>query len=113
MRLENEFGIKCDHYFSYESSIRSRHLIHLKINVCEPLNYALVGTSVLVGTFLFGFLLIVLIRWAVRVKDAREYERFEQEQRRSMLQESPLYRDPITHYEVPNTINRNDSNPFL
>lgn len=55
----------------------------------------------------------MVIRYLVKIKDAQEYARFEQEQKESVLQESPLYRNPVSHYVVPSKINRKDSNPFL
>lgn len=113
MRLENKFGLKCDHYFGYKNSGPTNHVLQVQINNCEPVNYALMASSVLVTTFLLGFLLIMVIRYLVKIKDAQEYARFEQEQKESVLQESPLYRNPVSHYVVPSKINRKDSNPFL
>ena len=91
---------------------QSENYLLIQLNNCEPVNYvALIGfTSI--ATFVIGLLIILLIWCCIRAKDAREYARFEEDQRNSYLMESPIYKDPIRHYEVPKEINRKQSNPF-
>lgn len=112
-RVENKFGIKCDHYFTYELMDQLENYLLIQINICEPLNYMAVIGFVSVATFILGLLIICIIWGCIRAKDAREYARFEADQRNSYLMESPIYKDPITRYVVPKEVNRKRSNPFL
>ncbi|KAI8125712.1 Integrin beta-nu [Lucilia cuprina] len=112
-RVENKFGIKCDHYFTYQTTGQSENYLLIQLNSCEPLNYVALVGFVSAATFLLGLLLIIIIWACIRAKDAREYARFEEDQRNSYLMESPIYRDPIGRYIVPKEVNRKQSNPFL
>ncbi|XP_075153165.1 integrin betanu subunit [Haematobia irritans] len=112
-RVENEYGIKCDHYFTYKIVDHVENYLLIQINTCEPLNYLAVIGFISVATFILGLLIICIVWGCIRAKDAREYARFEEDQRNSYLMESPIYKDPIGRYIVPKEINRKQSNPFL
>lgn len=64
-------------------------------------------------TLLIGLLIIFIILWYIRAKDAREYAKFEEDQKNSVRQENPIYRDPVGRYEVPKALSvKYDENPF-
>lgn len=112
-RVENEFGIECDHYFTYKMINHLENYLLIQINKCEPINYASVIGFVMLATFILGLIIICIIWGCIRAKDAREYARFEADQARGYFMESPIYNDPIRKYVVPKEINRKQSNPFL
>ncbi|EDW64210.1 integrin beta-nu isoform X1 [Drosophila virilis] len=112
VRIVNKHGIQCDSYFSYQVVDHTNYLAIQAVD-CEPVNlYAMFGYISLI-TVLLGLIIIGLIWWCLRMKDAREYARFNEEQAKSTRQENPIYRDPIGHYEVPRALSANyDENPF-
>ncbi|XP_037927484.1 integrin beta-nu [Teleopsis dalmanni] len=112
-RIENQHGIKCDHFFTYQSLGQSENYLLIQANQCEPVNKVAFIGFISVATFLLGFLIILLAWMCIKAKDAREYARFEENQRNSVLMESPIYKDPITRYEVPKVLKQSNSNPFL
>ncbi|XP_013098468.2 integrin beta-nu isoform X1 [Stomoxys calcitrans] len=112
-RVENEYGIPCDHYFTYQMVAHMENYLLIQVNVCEPLNYMAVIGFVSLATFFLGLLLICIIWGCIRAKDKREYARFMADQENSYMEHSPIYRDPIGRFVVPKAVNRKQSNPFL
>ncbi|KAL9924309.1 integrin betanu subunit isoform 2-T2 [Glossina fuscipes fuscipes] len=113
VRLTNSDGMKCDYYFTYQSLGPAENYLLIQLTNCEPINLASVITFISLTTFILGFFVILFIWFCIRIKDAREYARFEDEQNKSVLMESPLYKDPVRRYEVPKELNGKPSNPFL
>lgn len=112
-RIEDRHGVKCDHYFTYQSLGQSENYLLIQINNCEPANYVALVGLLSVGTLILGLLVIWLVMCCLRAKDRLEYLSFEEDQRNSVLNMSPLYKDPIGRYEVPKQLNDEDDNPFL
>lgn len=105
--------MKCDYYFTYQSLGPAENYLLIQLTNCEPINLASVITFISLTTFILGFFIILFIWFCIRIKDAREYARFEDEQNKSVLMESPLYKDPVRRYEVPKELNGKPTNPFL
>lgn len=112
VRIVNKHGIPCDSFFAYQV-IDNVNYLAIQAVTCEPPNYYAIVGSVSLITLLVGLAIILLIWWCLRMKDAREYARFEEEQRNSVKQENPLYRNPTKLYEVPKALSEKyDENPF-
>ncbi|KAH8378296.1 hypothetical protein KR093_010628, partial [Drosophila rubida] len=112
VRIVNKHGIQCDSYFGYRVI---DHVNYLSIQAvdCEPTNYYAIFGFISLATLILGLAIICLAWWCVRLKDAREYARFEEEQLKSVRQENPIYRDPIGRYQVPKALSlKHDENPF-
>ncbi|EDW03625.1 GH10404 [Drosophila grimshawi] len=112
VRIVNSHGIQCDSFFGYNVIDRVNYL-NIQAVECEPANlYAIFGVISL-ATVLLGLFIIGLFWWCLRMKDAREYARFKEEQANSVRQENPIYRNPISHFEVPRSLSvKPDENPF-
>ncbi|SPP82125.1 integrin beta-nu [Drosophila guanche] len=112
VRIVNKHGIQCDSYFGYQVIDHANYL-SIQAENCEPLDYVALFGFISGFTLLIGLLLIFLILWCIRAKDAREFARFEQERENCVRQENPLYRDPVGRYEVPRVLSEKfDENPF-
>ncbi|KAH8412694.1 hypothetical protein KR009_004851 [Drosophila setifemur] len=113
VRIVNKHGIQCDSYFAY-TVIDHDNFLSIQANNCEPLDYVALFGYISAFTLLIGLLIIFLVYWCIRAKDAREYARFVDEQKTMVRQENPLYRDPVGRYEVPRTLSDryDDDNPF-
>ncbi|XP_023172973.1 integrin beta-nu isoform X2 [Drosophila hydei] len=112
VRIVNQHGIQCDSYFNYQVIDRANYLA-IQANDCEPLNmYAMFGYISLI-TVILGLIIIGLIWWCLRMKDAREVARFQKQLADNVRQENPIYRNPKTYYEVPKALSANfTENPF-
>ncbi|KAH8419247.1 hypothetical protein KR222_000066 [Zaprionus bogoriensis] len=112
VRIVNRHGIACDNYFGYEVVNHANYLTIQAVN-CEPPNYYAIFGSISLITLFIGLAIIWLVWWCLRLKDAREYARFESEQQNSVKQENPIYRNPVSQYEVPKVLSvKYDENPF-
>ncbi|KAH8246535.1 hypothetical protein KR038_011727 [Drosophila bunnanda] len=112
VRIVNKHGIQCDSFFSYQVINPSNELAIQAVD-CEPLDYMALFGFISGFTVLAGLLLMCLIWWCIRAKDAREYARFEEDQKNWVRQENPIYRDPVGRYEVPKALSvKYDENPF-
>lgn len=112
VRIVNKHGISCDSYFGYQVIDHVNYLAIQAVD-CEPANYVAIFGFISLITLLLGMAVILLFWWCLRMKDAREYARFESEQRNSVRQENPIYRDPVNRYEVPKALSvKYDENPF-
>ncbi|EDW77875.2 uncharacterized protein Dwil_GK24312 [Drosophila willistoni] len=112
VRIVNKHGISCDSYFGY-SVVGHTNYLSIQAVECEPPNYYAIVGYISLFTLLAGLALILLIRWCVNRKDAREYARFEEEQAKTVNQENPIYRDPVGRYTVPKALSvKYDENPF-
>ncbi|XP_017094933.3 integrin beta-nu isoform X1 [Drosophila bipectinata] len=112
VRLVNKHGIQCDSFFEYQV-IDHANFLTIQAVDCEPLDYVALFGFISGFTLLIGLLLIFLVWWCIRAKDAREYGRFLEEQKTVVRQENPIYRDPVGRYKVPESLSDNfDKNPF-
>ncbi|KAH8269348.1 hypothetical protein KR018_006001, partial [Drosophila ironensis] len=112
VRLVNKHGIQCDSFFDYQVLDHANYLTIQAVD-CEPLDYVALFGFISAFTLLLGLLVIFLVWWCIRTKDAREYARFEEDQKNAVRQENPIYRDPVGRYEVPKALSTKfDENPF-
>eukprot|EP00099_Drosophila_melanogaster_P013348 NP_001303333.1 integrin betanu subunit, isoform B [Drosophila melanogaster] len=112
VRLVNKHGIQCDSFFVYQVIDHSNFLTIQAVD-CEPPDYVALVGYISAFTLLIGLLIIFIILWYIRAKDAREYAKFEEDQKNSVRQENPIYRDPVGRYEVPKALSvKYDENPF-
>ncbi|XP_044249425.2 integrin beta-nu [Drosophila takahashii] len=112
VRMVNKHGIQCDSFFAYQVIDHTNFLI-IKDGECDPPDYVALVGYISAFTLLIGLASMFLIFWCIRAKDAREYARFEEDQKSRLLQENPIYRDPVGRYEVPKALSvKYDENPF-
>lgn len=112
VRIVNKHGIQCDSYFGYQVINKANYLAIQAVE-CEPANYYAIFGSISLITLLLGLFLIWLVWCCLRMKDAREYARFHEEQANNVKQLNPIYRDPVGRYEVPKALSAKfDENPF-
>ncbi|KAM8716791.1 hypothetical protein ACLKA7_003630 [Drosophila subpalustris] len=112
VRIVNKHGIQCDSYFGYQVIDQTNYLAIQAVE-CEPANYYAIFGFISLITVLLGLFVIWLFWCCLRMKDAREYARFHEEQANSQRQENPIYRDPVGRYEVPKALSAKfDENPF-
>jgi protocadherin alpha len=67
-------------------------------------NYAAYGLgAVVISTFLLGMIILCVIKINIMIADKREYAKFEEERKQTeyMINESPLYKSPVTKFENP------------
>lgn len=104
MRIKYEDTF-CEYEYSYNVDKASHTTLTILNQTCPPANYAIIGfISALIATVVVGLLSLCIWFICVSIKDKREYARFEMEQKektRYSLQMSPIYKSPITNYEVP------------
>lgn len=101
-------GHVCEHRFGYRvaDEPQQQRLSYLRIvrqECSAPVGAAVLGASILVATFLVGFMVLMAVKMVHMVQDRREFARFEAEVRQTKYEEftSPLYRSPTRVYEVP------------
>lgn len=112
LRTTTKDGIKCDHHFTYEIDPKLQTTM-LKIHDyrCTPVNYAGITLSIVLATFLIGCLIILMIKVHNVIQDKREYAKFDEERKNNTtyVDESPLYKPPITTYELPSSLKNADT----
>lgn len=113
MRLtQRDNSAVCEHRFGYRvvdaSTTRVSHLQIARERCAEPMDAAVVGAGILVGTFLLGCAILMAVKMVTVLKDRREFARFEAELKGMRYEEftSPLYRSPNRVYEVPELVRR-------
>lgn len=59
--------------------------------------------AIILFTFLAGIAVLLLVKCNIMISDRREFARFDQERREQTMYrfESPIYKSPVTSYEVP------------
>lgn len=93
----------CEYRFTYELSDRETN-IRIEDTTCPPVNvaaYSIIG--IIVGTFLIGLVVLMIIKCNMYYAEKREFAAFEKE-RQSQTQykyESPLYKSPVTTFRNP------------
>lgn len=104
LRIRYEDSV-CEYYYSYKIDKDTHVILAIQDQTCPPIDYATLGfLSVLIATVVIGVLSLSIWFIVVRIKDKREYAKFEKEQKektRFSVQLSPIYKSPITKYEVP------------
>lgn len=111
LRTTTKEGIKCDHYFTYDVDPKQQStLLKILDNRCEPVNYAGITLAIVLTTFLIGCLIILLVKVHNVIQDKREYAKFDEERKNNTtyVNESPLYKPPITTYQMPNSLKTTD-----
>lgn len=112
VRIVNKQGEQCDSFFSYQVVNPSNEL-SIQDEDCAPPDYVAWLGYISAATLLLGLLIMCAIWWCIRAQDAREYARFQEDQKNWVRQENPLYRDPMGRYEVPKVLSvKYDENPF-
>lgn len=79
---------------------------------CPPQHYAMIGfLATLIFTFVIGLLGILVWRIVATLNDRREYALFEKRTTNPTFAEmSPIYKDPITHYNNPKFVSKSKEN---
>lgn len=116
IRLPNADNVICEHQFDYvvdttSTEVTQRSSLRLKLQTCEqPLSAGVVGLGIVVATFLFGFLVLMVFKGVTTMKDRREFALFESQLQNTKYEEftSPLYRSPKRSYEVPRQVRQSD-----
>uniref|UniRef100_A0A336LEA7 Integrin beta n=1 Tax=Culicoides sonorensis TaxID=179676 RepID=A0A336LEA7_CULSO len=105
VRIKYDESTSCGYDYSYELDKDNHPTLTILNQECPPTDYAFIGfLTVFISTMLIGLFLICLYFICIKIKDKREYAKFEMEQKektRYSLNMSPIYKSPITKYEVP------------
>lgn len=112
IRIPDSDGIVCEHKFSYKVATNfdddtHRSSLLVKLQHCErPLSAGIVGLSIVVATFLLGFLVLMAFKGVTTLQDRREFARFENELQNTKysVTTSPLYKPATKSYEVPQQV---------
>lgn len=120
MRLENpnDDNIKCDHYYAYYVDDNGKSSIEIRMQSCETMfSTTAIFWIIFVFTVIIGIIGVLIYRLITYVKDKREYVKFEKEikeriQQESFEMQSPIYKSPITYYNVPKMNDDDDDNYY-
>lgn len=92
----------CEHYFTYEANEEGHSRLVIDKRACTPVNKALLGIGFFLATVLLGALLIGMVKSYIFFTDRRIMAEFHKHENMTKYEEmSPLYKSPITKYEVP------------
>lgn len=107
VRLTNKDNEPCDHHFSYVIDDELRNHLKIQYNECvKSQTAAVISGVIIVATFIIGALLICLYKIITMIKDNREFAQFKKNNENTTYynQQSPIYKSPITKYEVPDSL---------
>jgi hypothetical protein len=105
----------CEYKFTYELDENRDTNLRIENKTCPPTNIAAISIiGVIIATFLIGLLVILLVKCNMYLADKREYAKFEKErlEHTQYLNQSPLYKSPISIYKNPNSPDKAPPNVF-
>lgn len=105
----------CEYKFTYDLDENRQTKLRIENSKCPPLGVAKISIiAIILGTFLIGLLILLIVRCNMYIADKREYAKFEEERQKHTLylNESPLYKSPITHFRNPNSPDKAPPNVF-
>lgn len=111
VRITDTEGAQCDYHFAYVVNSESQSYLRILNGDCTKLNVATITWMIVLVTFLIGLMFIGLVKVHNVVQDKREFAKFEKERLNQTQYEfqSPLYRSPVSQYEMPQNTFQNDS----
>lgn len=79
---------------------------------CKPVNYAAWISVSIIATILFGLLLIVIMKLFVMFQEKREFATFKEQIEKNQWEAnvSPLYKDPVRSYRMPDNMDGTEFN---
>ncbi|XP_053673915.1 integrin beta-nu [Anopheles nili] len=92
----------CDYKYSYELAQNHQTVLKIQRFECKAINFLTAGISIAVSIILGGLVLLMSYRVKIMYDDRKMFAKFEQERQDTVYQmESPLYKSPITKFQVP------------
>lgn len=103
LRITAKDGQLCDHHFTYNIDENAVNRLTILDHKCTVVNAGFAFGMIMLGTFLLGCLVIMVIKVKHTVEDKREFAKFEEEQKEMTKYEfeSPIYNSPVRRYEMP------------
>lgn len=111
VRTTNVEGRVCEHVFSYNIDVNNLSQIRIVIDPCKPVNVAFFAVFLFVFTMIVGLIFIGILKVRNVLTDRNEYKKFEQQQMETQYNqnESPLYKSPVTKYEMPKELTEEEN----
>lgn len=102
IRLPTEEDEQCEHTYTYRIDHIKQTQIRIVLNPCKPVNVAFFALGLILMTVLLGLVVIIVLKTTWTIKDRREYAKFEEDRKKDYSYNmSPIYKSPVTYYNVP------------
>lgn len=95
---------------SYIYEFKKNNVVILKIEnkLCNTSYTAVIGSVITIATLCFGFILLLIWKCWISIKDKKEYEKFKIEQEKyTKLYQNPLFKPATSYYQVPSRLKEN------
>lgn len=97
----------CEHYFSYDVDDQGHSWLKIKQSTCTRISVAWMSGLIILATLLFGLVMVIVVKVWFVYHDNRIMAEFEKQKHETTYAvESPIYKSPITKYEVPEAYRR-------
>uniref|UniRef100_A0AAG5DE36 Integrin beta n=1 Tax=Anopheles atroparvus TaxID=41427 RepID=A0AAG5DE36_ANOAO len=102
LRFSKEENV-CDYKFSYELGENRQILLKVQDFECKSVNLLAAGLSIATAVIVGGLLFLICCRVKLMYDDQKMFAKFEKERAQQTLyqEQSPLYKSPITEFQVP------------
>ncbi|XP_058166803.1 integrin beta-nu [Anopheles ziemanni] len=102
LRFSNQEDV-CDYKFSYELGANHQTFLKVQDFECKSVNLLTAGLTIATSVIVGGLLFLICCRVKLMYDDQRKFAKFEKEreQHTKYQEQSPLYKSPITEFQVP------------